>query len=548
MDKKYLPFVVSFLLSMAAVFPMAAQVDCYSSTRKQGIALMEQGHYSQAIEVFQSAKSCPDKPAENDLQAKIGECSRLVRKQKESRRMSQEEMERRMRENELKRDKEFAAKGYMEVMGLSFANASGDDRYLGEPGDPLFENEVRHIKPVLTYRGLSRERKTVELGVKFMDSYGAPVGGKFTPDGYSYKHVVNVSPYGGRISIPGWGNNQGGIFPAGIYTCEIWCNGNLLTSSHFTVLQNVGSRSEGYFAVTGLSLANTTFENQILDGYGSTLHSDDIRFLKAKVRYNSDRSRRIDLSVVIHAPDGSELTDSDSYFIQQGSNQEMTLTGLGARRMSLFAAGTHRYEIWYGGKRIYSQSFYVVETSWRAMMDKVMDQATDTDASGKKYRGDLGSFGTEWEPDGLGVMSWPGGTYYWGEWSEGYYEGEGIYLLSSTYQIPHCPGCSIYVGSYVKNKKSGWGACYDQNGDLVYEGGFADDTPTSPFPTPIPSGRRFEVHKVDGGFYVGEVMNGKRDGKGILIWESGEAWYGDWRRGAQQGDGLTLQRYSGRTD
>ena len=174
-------------------------------------------------------------------------------------------------------------------------------------------------------------------------------------------------------------------------------------------------------------------------------------------------------------------------------------------------------------------------------MDRVMDQATNTDASGKKYRGDLGSFDTGWEPDGLGVMYWPGGTYYWGEWSEGFYEGEGIYLLSSTYQIPHCPGCSIYVGSYVKNKKSGWGACYDQNGDLVYEGGFIDDAPTGPFPTPAPSGRRFEIRKAEGGYYVGEILDGKRDGKGILVQSTGEAWYGDWKDGVRRGEGLALR-------
>ena len=535
------------LLLVAASSPLYAQVDCYSGTRKQGISLMGQGHYSEAIQVFQSAKSCPDKPADNDLQAKISECSRLLRQQKQSRGMSKEEMERRMLENERKRDAEFAAKGYMEVTGLSFANASSEDKYLGEPGDPLYENDVRHIKPVLFYRGLSREPKTAELCVKFIDQEGNPVGGEFTPDGYSYKHTVTVSPHGGRLSIPGWGNKQGGVFSAGIYTCEIWCQGNKLTSGSFTVLKNSGSGSEGYFAITGLSLANTTIDNQILDVYGSNLYSDNIRFLKAKVRYNSDRSRRIDLSVQIRTPDGTDFTDSDSYFIQQGTGQEMTLTGIGARRMSLFAPGTHQYEIWQDGKRLYSQSFYVIETDWRAMMSKVMDQATDTDASGKKYRGDLGSYDTGWEPDGLGVMYWPGGTYYWGEWSEGYYEGEGIYLLSATYQIPHCPGCSIYVGSYVKNKKSGWGACYDQNGDLVYEGGFADDAPTAPFPTTVSSGRKFEIIKINGGYYLGETIGGKRDGKGIEIWNTGEAWYGEWKDGSRQGDGLTLRPLSHRT-
>lgn len=69
-----------------------------------------------------------------------------------------------------------------------------------------------------------------------------------------------------------------------------------------------------------------------------------------------------------------------------------------------------------------------------------------------------------------------------------------------------------------------------------------DDAPIGHFPTTAPSGRRFEIHEVDGGFYVGEVMDGKRNGKGILVQSTGEAWYGDWKDGVRRGEGLSLSR------
>lgn len=533
---------------IAVSSPMFAQVNCYSRTRQQGIALMGEGHYSEAVRVFQSARSCPDKPADNDLQVKIDECRRVLRQQEERRRSQRTDVERSRAENERRRDAEFATKGYMEVTGLRFANASSEDEYLGEPGDPLYENDIRYIKPVLSYRGLAREPKTVELFIKFIGPDGTPVGGELTPDGYSYKHTVTVSPHGGRIGIPGWGNRQGGVFSPGINTCEIWCNGNKLTSGSFTVLENGKSNQVRSFVVTGLSLANTTFDNQILDGYGATLYSDNIRFLKARIKYNSDESRRIALSIRIRTPDGTELTDSDSYFIHQGYGQEMTLTGIGSKRLSLFEPGSHQYEILLDGKRLYSQSFHVIESDWRVTMDKVMDQPSEIYSSGEKYRGDFRSAGSGWVREGLGVFYWPDGTYYWGEWTDNNYDGEGIYLVGSTYQIPHCPGCSFYVGSFFENKKSGKGACYDMNGNLVYEGAFSNDAPTDPFPSTLSSDRRFEILGVDGGYYIGETRNGMRDGKGVFVQNTGEAWYGEWKNGSRLGEGLSLRRYSGRTD
>ena len=537
------------MLLLAASLPLFAQVNCYTNSRSQGLSLMQSGNYKEAIEQFQSAMSCPDKPANNDLQAKIDECKKLFRQQTEAKAAAQkrrkEEEARRIEESERRREAELASRGFMEVRDLEFAN-SVNGKFLGEPGDPLFENTTRNIHPILSYRGLARDPKTVVLGIKFIGPDGALVGGSPTPEGYSYTHTVTVSPKGGRLNIVGWGNKDKCIFSPGVHTCEIWCEGNKLTAGTFTIQENREASTAGLFYVTGVSLANTTFDNELLSGYGATLHSDDIRYMKAKVRYSSDRSRKVDLSIRILKPDGTDISDTDSYFINAGTGLELPLTGWGAKKMSIFSPGTYQYEIWFEGRKLYSQTFYVVESDWRVSMNRVMlDKSAEVyPEDNSKYRGSFADTGDIWNRNGLGVYTWPDGSYYWGNWSDGVCEGEGLYIAGATYTLRYCPGCTFYVGSFVNNQRSGWGACYDMDGNLVYEGNFSADAPTGTFPTPGQSNKRFQILKADGGYYVGETLDGRRHGKGVFISDTGEAWYGNWAGGAKQGEGLDLRRYS----
>ena len=54
-----------------------AQVDdCYPPAYQQGLALMDQAKYDEAILYFEAALSCPTAPTGNDVQARIEECKR----------------------------------------------------------------------------------------------------------------------------------------------------------------------------------------------------------------------------------------------------------------------------------------------------------------------------------------------------------------------------------------------------------------------------------------------------------------------------------------
>ena len=149
------------IVALLAFSPLWAQVDCYNSTRAQGISLMQQGHYSQAIQVFESAQACPDKPANNDLQEKISECRRKIREMDEVRKQREaeerREAERKAEEERQRQEKALADKGYMDVTGLTFSNVDYMGNVLTPEGKSLYEDDVRYLKPYVSYKGLTKE-------------------------------------------------------------------------------------------------------------------------------------------------------------------------------------------------------------------------------------------------------------------------------------------------------------------------------------------------------------------------------------------------------
>ena len=51
---------------------------CYNDNRNDGIRFKQKGDYAKAIRCFRVAKSCPDKPRKNDLDAQIASCQRAM--------------------------------------------------------------------------------------------------------------------------------------------------------------------------------------------------------------------------------------------------------------------------------------------------------------------------------------------------------------------------------------------------------------------------------------------------------------------------------------
>lgn len=64
-------FFISTILLIACTIHAQS---CYNETRSRGISFYNKGQYENAIKAFSAAKSCPDKPKNNDLDSWISKC------------------------------------------------------------------------------------------------------------------------------------------------------------------------------------------------------------------------------------------------------------------------------------------------------------------------------------------------------------------------------------------------------------------------------------------------------------------------------------------
>jgi hypothetical protein len=119
------------------------------------------------------------------------------------------------------------------------------------------------------------------------------------------------------------------------------------------------------------------------------------------------------------------------------------------------------------------------------------------DASGNVY---VGNF-VNGKRDGKGVMKYPDGAVYDGEWKDGQQHGEGKYTWSNGH---------IYVGEF-------------RNGNL--------------------NGRGVYTY-TDGAVYDGEWKDGRMHGKGKHTWSNGDMYVGEWENDRRNGD-VTLTMANG---
>lgn len=341
-------------------------------------------------------------------------------------------------------------------------------------------------------------------------------------------------------------------YPNGRYYSRVIAKKNTLETERLRKEREAAKTA--YMKIQKIEFANTDKEGNVLDSYGFTMYSSDIKYLKPRITYDGilDESKYVTLYWKIVNPDGSIETNSNSpsgytysnsFWVQPGVGNTYKLTGWGNSNGTCYSAGNHRLELWYEGSRIYQTSFIVKSKenalsrgNWRSALRKCRDYAIWTydngSYSGQTYDGNR---------SGLGMYAWNDGSYYIGRWSSGSRSGMGVYVSSSGHSVSNCPDCSYYVGNWSSSEKSGTGTCYDRFGNLIYYGDFYNNKPSGNYPMTGYDSYKFEcIEYSSGAYYVGETYNGKRHGKGVYIWSSGDMWYGEWRDGIRDGYGIYM--------
>lgn len=146
--------------------------------------------------------------------------------------------------------------------------------------------------------------------------------------------------------------------------------------------------------------------------------------------------------------------------------------------------------------------------------------------------------------NGIGIYK-DGKNVYFGDFSHNKKSGYGMLIAGKNGKIKGLKNCMVYIGSWLDGKKHGKGICYDFNGKIIYQGRFEDDKPLSTYPSTTSSSSYFSIIGLDGGVYIGELLDGVPNGYGLFVANDGELSFGKVKDGVRYGTSfLSYNPYS----
>lgn len=366
-------FTLFLALTMFCLNLFAQEYSCYESNRSKGIQQMQGRNYSKAIRYFEKAKECLDRPANDDLDAKIKECRDRIKPDPVPP-VNEPYPPKPIKPKDNKPDDAvYANTAYMEIVSVSFGNSDNNGNIITEYGSTLFDNDMRYLKPKLCYNGLASESKTIEIKTKIINPDGSlRRNNETSPVGYTQSYDVTVYPGTNKTrTLSGWGNNEKSTYKAGKYQFELWYNEKKLYSTSFEIKSSDKLyEDKAYMDIVSVSFGNANQEGNIITDYGSALFDKDMRYLQAKIMYSglASESKTVTLKSKIYSPDGSLYRNTSkspegytwaySQTIYSGPNRSL-LFGYGKSEESIFKPGTYRFELWYNEKKLYSTTFEI---------------------------------------------------------------------------------------------------------------------------------------------------------------------------------------------
>lgn len=139
--------------------------------------------------------------------------------------------------------------------------------------------------------------------------------------------------------------------------------------------------------------------------------------------------------------------------------------------------------------------------------------------------------------NGYGAECYADGSFYVGDFNEDKVTGRGM-LISELKGITNVPDAIVYVGNMKNGKKEGKGTCYNELGIMVFNGTFAGDKPQTA--EPLTSKIFTVIDAADDAIYLGEVEDGQPKGCGLMLQNDGGITFARYRDGAPRGVGMTL--------
>jgi hypothetical protein len=305
------------LIMVIACFCFIGQAnaqECYNKNRTNGINAMNSKDYDKAIKWFEVAKKCPDKPANNDLDAKIQQCNNLKasasnaknqeenkRRQQAEERRRQEEREKWEREQALENERQMSLNAYMNITGIRFYNTNADGQRISKDGDILYAQDVKYLLPVLYYDGMANETRYTKLLCKIFRPNRTMVTFSDSPSGYSFSQNVTVeSGMSNYMNLTRWGSAAGGAFEKGNYTIEVYSEtGKLIGTYNCTLMEKAPEIKTAHLTLRCNDNNAAIYVNSVFKGTGSCPVELEVGSHNIECRRTNYRStsRKVDVTL-----------------------------------------------------------------------------------------------------------------------------------------------------------------------------------------------------------------------------------------------------------
>lgn len=400
-----------------------------------------------------------------------------------------------------------SAQAQLQVDDVEFATGNPLDGQLSAPGTPIFASELsdeRNLQIIMHYAPNTADPYKTKVCFVIRDANGKMVRDPLNPESpYTIvweERTVNASGLmKGYVTIR--------LMP-GQYTCQVLSNDMLLTSKPLEICRKPGEAS--YLSVNDEA---SLIINIPAEGGINTLNinSDAKHYTLVRTTSNIDQRSRLteeaDKVVVETRPNYTHQTIETHIAIEaDGLSVPITFIQPSA---NTFSSG-----------------------AWGVALNNMISVGT-TNTRNTAHKGEEVNL-----KDHYTVMHWDvHNMWYFGRLTKHNDERiEGIYLSGNLDENSVFGYTSVYVGKFAKNKMSE-GACYDRMGNLIYNGAFKEGLPvgemaeqTAFYPSQVDLSRRFDYIEMEkGAIYLGETLNGKKDGWGIYVWRNGDCWVGTWK-------------------
>lgn len=178
-------------------------------------------------------------------------------------------------------------------------------------------------------------------------------------------------------------------------------------SAKVNIHQDAGK--EPQLEIYDIEFANMQSDGTIINDYGATLYSTDMRFLHPRIRYRGLESPKTEtIKIKIINPQGELLAGGESVpagftqlcdvtFLWGPNNISYAIDGMGHHDFSSFSAGVWTYELWIKEDKVFSAYVEIkAKGATYLMIDNRTSLSTSFDADGGSKTYNISTDGSDW--------------------------------------------------------------------------------------------------------------------------------------------------------